>query len=636
MLLRRFFEYHCAFRNRPNVSQEQEENAMFYFIVALVCAIAGAMPLWIGRKVKAALIQTAVSVPVLWGPVYFSTPSTVWPLFGAFGLFVFLLWFIAALIDGIMEDNITFAAAFPCIAMVLYIGSFILGSGMFRASDYARMVGTIEERVWTQDVQPKDPRHMRMSSHENAIYLARKVLGEAGAIGSQFSISGDHMTLQKIGEELWYVVPLDYAGFSVYTSTRGVPGYVMVDGEDPHRQPVLVMFPEQRMQYTPGAYFEYNLERHMRTHGYFNIGLADYTFEIDDENKPWWVVTTFQPTIMWSGEKLTGVAVVNPFTGDIKFEELGKIESWIDRVIPKDYVKMYLAWYGKYNNGWFNSWWGRLNLTEPENPILIYGSEGQPDFVTGITSNNASDDSLIGLVYTSSHDGKSVFYKTNGGSTDAAVLDAVNKNQKVQFRHLHGVDPQLYNVYGTMASVVPLLSGNHAFQGVAIVEINNIQTVAVGDNQFDALREYEKLLSEQGQRIALEKFHDLSAIEGVVDRIGCENSSTGTLCYVHIVNVPHLFTGSSDMSPKLLVTRASDKIRVEFVASGEDVVPMRSFDNLSLVLQKTTVQQEMQKRREDNKAGDEAKQNAPTIRERLKQLTPKELEELGKHLPSQK
>lgn len=538
------------------------------------------------------------------------------------------------------ESNNTGLAALPAIFLfVAYMASLVLGSGMFRADDYAKLIGPIETRVWTQDVQPKDPAHMRMSSQENAIYLARKALGEAGSIGSQFSISERHMTLQKIGNDLWYVAPLDYTGFSVYTSTDGIPGYVMVDGENPHRQPKIVIFPDghPKMQYSPASFFNHDLERHMRQNGYMNVGLADYTFEIDEENRPWWVVTTFQPTIMWSGEKITGVAVVNPFTGEIKFQELGKIEAWIDRVIPGNYVQQYLNWYGEFSSGWLNSWWGQKDLTEAENPILIYGSDGQPDWVTGRTSTNRADDSLIGLVYTNSHTGKSVFYKTAGGSTDAAVIDAVNKNQKVQFRHLHATNPQLYNIYGTMASVTPLFSDNHAFQGVAIVEINNIQTVAVGDNQYEALREYQKLLSTQGQRIVVEKFHDISNVEGVVDRINSDNSSSsGTIYYVHIDGTPHLFTGGSNMSPKLPVTKIGDKVRIGFVGSGEDVVSMSTFENLSLVLEKTKNQKNMDNRVNETKEEDRLRESAPTNREKLEKLTPKELEDLSRQLPPQK
>ncbi|MBI5531023.1 MAG: hypothetical protein HY918_06030 [Candidatus Doudnabacteria bacterium] len=590
-----------------------------------------------GRKITAAVWQGSISAIVLWLVFYLATPSTVWPLFGVPGVFIFICWIIAAVIDAFIEDDydthITKAAIFPIGAAVLYIGSFILGSGLFRADEYQHMIGSLETRVWTQDVQPKDPKHMRMSTRENAIYLAKKALGEAGAIGSQFVISEDHMTLQMINGELWYVAPLDFSGFSVWLNTKATPGYIMVHGEDPHRQPILkILLSDQQFRYMPEACFGNNLERHLRNNGYLGKGLAEYQFEIDDNQRPWWVVSTFEPTIMWSGKKVTGVAIVDPVSGDINFKRMGEIPDWIDRAIPSNYVKNYLDWWGEYTHGWLNSWWGTKDLTKPEDPNLIYASDQQPDWVTGLTSRNDKDDSLVSLVYTNSRTGKTVLYKTKGGGTDQAVLDAISKNQDVQYKKLHGVDPQLYNVYGIMSSVVPLLSENHAYQGVAIVDITNIQTVATGRNQFEALRAYQKLLSQFGQQVALDKTRDLQTIEGTVDRVKPDLLTTGAVYYVHLKGVPHLFTGGSADFHKLPVTEPGDKVKIEYFASGEDIVPMHNFDNLSLPLEVTKAQTEVTERSTQRRDKEEAQNEARTVTEEIKQMSPEQLRELGKKI----
>ncbi|OGF27566.1 hypothetical protein A2303_02760 [Candidatus Falkowbacteria bacterium RIFOXYB2_FULL_47_14] len=379
---------------------------MYVFIAAIICTVLGVLPLLVNKKVKAAIYTGVISLWLVWGILYLSTPSTVYPLGGIPGFMVFLLWIAAAIIDAILEGKFTYVAFFPIFTALIYMGSCTLGSGMFRASDYKNMIGTMEERVWTQDVQPKDPKHMRMSTTENAVYLAKKVLGEAGAVGSQFQISEGLMTLQRINNELWYVVPLDYGGISVWTSTDGVPGYIMVHGEDPHRPAVLKMLPDkEKMQYTPGAFFWNELERHLRNSGFLNTGLVDYTFEIDENGKAWWVVTAYKPTIMWSGEKITGVVIVDPASGDPEFFPQDKIPDWVDRAVPRSFIENYLTWSGKYVHGWKNTWWGGRGITQPETPNLIYGSEGQADWVTGITSQSSKDDSLIAVVYTNSRTG---------------------------------------------------------------------------------------------------------------------------------------------------------------------------------------------------------------------------------------
>ena len=55
------------------------------------------------------------------------------------------------------------------------------------------------------------------------------------------------------------------------------------------------------IKYQPEAFFFSNLERHIYFEGYFTCGLTDYSFEIDDEGNPYWVVTKFKKKIGFNG-----------------------------------------------------------------------------------------------------------------------------------------------------------------------------------------------------------------------------------------------------------------------------------------------------------------------------------------------
>jgi hypothetical protein len=607
---------------------------MIYVALSALCALLGNLPLFLSKKVTAGLI--AGGIEFLFGALvlYSATPSTVWPLFGAYGGLVFVWWIVAAIVDGSIEENVTKTAILPVVFFVLLIGYGVAGSQCVRTDEYKNLIGQVEERTWTQDVQPKDPKHMRMSTEENALYQAAKVLGTDGAIGSQFTLSSQHMTLQMVNGELWFVVPLDFRGFTTWTSSDGVPAYVMIHGEDVKRQPILKNLPEgQRMRYMPGAYFSHELERHLRSSGFMSYGLTDYSFEIDENGKPWWVVTAYKPTIVWNGEKTVGIVLVDPVSGETQFHALGQVPEWVDRAVPDEFIKNYLAMSGEYVNGWLNSWWGKRGITRPEEPVLIYGSDGQPEFVTGITSHSNNDDSLVALVYTNSRTGKSVRYTVTGGATDSAIINAVDKNSHVQYKKLHAVAPQIYNVYGTMTCVVPLLNDVHAFQGVALVPVNNPQIVAVGEDQYSALREYEKILAGSGQQIALDKERDIKNITGIVDRFNQEITASGQTYFLHITDTPHIFTGGAgELSTKLPLTKAGDKVRISFYASGRDVVPMHEFDNLSLTLSSTADQKAVNCEAAARIGKQETVQDAATALERIKKLPPDQLKALGKGL----
>ncbi|MBI4142651.1 hypothetical protein HY480_02130 [Candidatus Uhrbacteria bacterium] len=558
---------------------------MTMFFAALVTAILGVVPLLISRRVMGATVFGIVAFLVSWWAFYAFTPTLVWPLCGDVGVMVLFCWIVAAIVDGVLADHPTHAVWFPAVMTLLFIGRGCAGCDAFHARDYADLIGPVDERVWTQDVQPKDPKHVRLVPHELAMYLAGKQLGDAdGAIGSRFHLSPEHATLQVVGGELWHVIPLDYRGFSVWQSADYAPGYVMVHGEDP-LHPVSVVT-DQRFVYTPGAYFHTNLERHLRNNGYLFKGLTEYSLELDDQGKPWWVVTVFEPTVQWWGEKATGVVVVDPTTGAHAFHALGSVPAWVDRVIPGAFIQQYLTDHGALSSGWVNSWWGKLNLTEPETLLIAYGADEEPYWVTSITSTNPNDESLLQLVYVSSRTGKAVSYRASGG-TETAVMEAVNN--VVRYKNLYATPPVLYNIAGTMAAIVPILGASHTFQGVGIVRVDTMKA-AIGDDIHAAYGEYLRLLAKPGQEVVPEAARDRVELVGIVARFARDDGSEETSYLLLITGTPHVFTGAGTLSRELPLTQVGDEVALMYVSTGQDIEPMLSFDNRAIVLERTAAQ----------------------------------------------
>lgn len=622
---------------------------MYYLLLAFLSAVLGTIPVFLAKKPIASVVQPVCLCLVNWWFFYGLAISTVYPLFGAVGLMVWLGWIIGAIVAstdtsdwrrGGGDNSVLWAWLFPAGGTLLYVFIFIGTSGMFRASNYASMLsqyGEIENRVWTQDVQPKDPAHMRMGTLENALYRGKAIIGRDGAIGSQFQVNENAATIQKVRNELIVAIPLDYSGYGSWSNTAGAPGYIKVSAEDPHRDPEFIVLPKgKEMRYTPNAWFSYKLERYLRNNGYLNVGLTDWTFEIDDSGQEWYVVTVFKPTIGFSGDKVTGVVISNPSSGEIKFYSLGQVPDWVDRVVPGSLVQQYLRWQGQYSGGWWNTlpWAANANMTEPaENPMIIYGTGDQPEWVTGITSTNNADHSLVGLVYVNSRTGKSVRYQMAGGATPAKIIEGVNENSEVKYKQLHGAAVQLYNVFGLPTAVVPLLNGQHAFQGVAMVPINDFQLVAVGSTAHEAQRAFEKMMSERDQRVAIEAKRDIQHVDGVVARVNSETLQVGTTYYLYLEGIPRLFTSGPGLSSKLVVTRPGDKVRIGFYESEKDVVPISDFDNLTVPLSKSPLQTKLESATTERRLQQEIEEDAQAVLERLKKMDPKELQKLGKQIP---
>lgn len=601
-------------------------------LLAAISAIVGVVPLLIARRWVAAGVIGVIAFFVLWAVFYMAVPSTVWPLFGFPGFVVFVLWIGTAALAK-RNDGPAYGFLLPAIYAVLALGYWVYGWNLFNASTYAGMLGTIEERVWTDDVQPKDPRHMRMVSDENALYIAQKAVANAGAIGSQFQLDATHKTLQRVNGRLVYIIPFDFSGFTKWTDSDGVPAFIVVDAEDPERQPELVKLEgEDLMNYTPGAYFGLNLTRYLRQNGFIDYGLAQYRFELDEERKPHWVIPTYRPTVSWWGEKIVDIATVDPATGEIERYALDQVPDWVDRVYPYSFVDKYANWWGKLSGGWFNSWWGQQGLTQTEQGNLIYGEGDKSEWVIGITSTGAADDSLVGLLYVDSRTGKPIYYRTNGGATDEAILESVDNNQYVKIKTLHGTTPQIYNVYGTMAAVVPLVNSANGYQGVAIVPLNNVQNVAVGSTQSEALRSYQALIYRSGQQVALNASADMKELTGIVDRIRQDVGATGSVYLFHIEGAPRIFTASSGEHVKLGVTQPGDTVTVTYVASGEDVVPVQTFDNLSLPLDKSKQQEEVERAAKVKRENEAARLTAADLVDKIKSMSPEELGQIEQFL----
>jgi hypothetical protein len=601
---------------------------MLFFLFALLSAAIGTVPVLFSKRWTVAAILAAVYFLLSWLLFYCIVPSLVWPLGGLVTIFT-IVWTIISAIAGTVpigyrssDANMVLTWALPVIGIFSLFVSGCSGCTLLRSNDYANLIGQFQERQWTQDVQPKDPKNIRLVSNEAANFLADKQLGSAqgGVIGSQFKVDEDCMALQVIHGELWYVAPLDFIDIFKWWNADVAPGYVMVHGCDPYA-PVKVVS-DKKFMYTPGAYFDKNLMRHLWYNGYMSKGLTDISLELDEDLNPWWVVSVYEPTISWWGEKAIGVAVVNPTSGEITFHALGSIPKWIDRCVPASFAKDYVTQHGSLSGGFWNSIFAQKNVTQPESATLVYGADHQPYWVMAITSTNGVENSMVGLYYIDSRTGETFYYRSQG-STETGVLTAVNN--KVSYKKWHGSSPVLYNIYGTMAYIVPVLGENHTFQEVAICDVNNM-LVAEGKNELEAYRDYQKQLQASGQQIAPEFKHNEVTITITADRISYEPREGNY--YIYNNALAHIFICGAGLSPKLPITKSGDAIFLKYVDTPEDVIPVVQFDNKNIVLSKSTAQGELKSRVEIRTSETQATKNVQTIRDKIKHMSDKEIDSL--------
>lgn len=561
-------------------------------ITTVLIVVAGFTPLFcsgVARKHWGVVLIAALITGIFYASlVYSALPWILSPFGGVIvALFVAAPLIAGSIVCGIAQNDRAYSGEFlvggevvPGAIGVLALISLLNGCSACRAADYATLAGEIKVRDWTRDTQQLDPQHIRLVPTELAIYRAQQALGNiqgATTIGSQYELATDYTTIQMVAGELWYVIPLDFRGFGSWSGSQGAPGYAQIHAEDVDR-PVKVVT-DRRYRYMPGAYFGDNLERYVWNND-ATRPVSDWTFELDDDNHAWWVATLTEYRVMYSGAVGVGVLLVDPTNGNMQTYPTNRMPNWIDRMAPARLVEDNLDYYGRLRGGWWNSVFSKADVMESETPTIAYGHDGKFYWVSPMTSANDADQSMIGVVYTD-RNGKGVLYRT-AGATMAGIMHAVNNS--VAYKRQHATEPILYNVRGRMTALVPILGESHTFQGVAFVDVTNVQRIAIDERPLVALRAYERLLGETSLTANTDERDAQETLEETVRRIGVavhHGESTYTLI-LEGQDPRRMFSGDALTFPDLPLTRDGDRVRLAYRVSDEPVITLTEFRNLSL------------------------------------------------------
>lgn len=619
-------------------SADKQEETMEFILVGLVAGVLGGLPLDLGKDGWQFKWPTlTVMLTLLWaGVAYLAMPQLIGPFWGiGLSMMVILGLVVNAIWCAILADHHRSSPAIPvlvaCGAVVLVMGRGCAGCGAFQDQSYRAFVAdSIEHRDWQNDMAPVDTVHIRMVSEQQAEWLGNKILGQAeGSLGSRYQVGT--YAIQKVGNELVWVAPLEFNGFRSWSKFGTTPGYVMVSAEDPTQEPRLVV--DHKMRYVSSAWFGDDLERHLYTNGYQARGLMDYTFEIDDSGKPHWVVTLFHPSIQYWGEELEGVLIVDPVTGDIEQKGLDDVPAWVDRIVPQQVAYDRLRWYGEYVKGWTNSWWGEEDVNVPTSSIsiadmwLVWGEDGNAYWFTGFTSSKSTDAALVGFGLMDSRTGATRYYRLSGAD-ETAVVEAVNSKVS-NYSDYMATQPILYNIYGELTWAVPVISTRGIFQRLALVRAQTSE-VTLGENKRAALVGYRRMLQASGNVDAPTAQASLKTVTGDVARAAADVQGGNTTYYFMLRADPHqrIFSGSTMLSYELPLVRPGDTVKVGFIETDEATVPMSSFDLVDIWSRRSEQQQRKDDLDAERTRAGSTKKMAKQLRSRLKGLSDEELLEL--------
>jgi len=447
---------------------------------------------------------------------------------------------------------------------------------IFRTDDYRNLIGKVETgKDLSNHMLPISLEKIRVVDQSLAQILGDKVLGSQPALGSQVVFGA--FNIQKVNDNLYWVAPLLHSGFFKWQKNiQGTNGYVMVNACNERDVKLVQEIGGKKIyiKYQSESYFFDNLYRYLYLKGYWNVGLTDYSFEIDDTGTPYWVVTKFKKTIGFQGDEAQGVVVLNAQTGDIKEYSIANAPKWVDRIQPAEFVEKQLNDWGEYVKGYWNfSNENKLQITEQVS--MVYGDDNNAYWYTGLTSVGA-DEATVGFVLVNTRTKKAIWYKQSGATEFAAQNSAKGK---VQEKGFSATLPIPYNINNIPTYVMTLKDNGGLVKMYAMVAIEDYTIVGVGNTLREALMAYKNAFNTTGNKINAKSKTEKQILHSIISRINGDVKNGNTYYYFTLKNSPKVFIGSSQISNDFPISNVGDSVAVSFDNDNQDIIDVSSFKN---------------------------------------------------------
>ena len=204
----------------------------------------------------------------------------------------------------------------------VYVAVAIVCSPVANYKAHRNLIGNIEEVDFSSEIKYIDLNQLPTIDKELAGKLADKKLGEIASLGSQVTVGDLH--LQSINGELYYVAPLEHSSFLKWLTNReGTEGYIKVSATNQNDVELVTELNGEpvNIKYLDSAYLfsDLRLASYLRD---LKAGHTDYTFELDDTGRPYWVVTRYDNAIGISEAKAIGVLVMDAQTGQAEVYDI--------------------------------------------------------------------------------------------------------------------------------------------------------------------------------------------------------------------------------------------------------------------------------------------------------------------------
>ena len=466
------------------------------------------------------------------------------------------------------------------LLLLIYLGYQVSPLPLFLSQQYRNLIGDIETKEFEQEIPEMDLKKIPTVDEAYARRLGDKKLGEDVGLGSQVYV-GDY-TLISIKDSLYWVAPLEHIDIiKWFTNREGTPGYIMVSATD--AQDVRLVQEDSKgnpinLKYLPSAYFNQDIRRKVYFEGNMFSGLTDYSFELDDSGRPYWVVTTYTKKVgIHGGSDATGVVVVDAQTGETNKYSVEDAPKWIDRIQPQSFVINQINDWGWYKNGFMNTLFAKKDIIQTTPGTNYMFIDGEWYFYTGMTS-SGSDESTVGFMLSNTRTKETTFYKIAGATETAAMKSAEGKVQHLGYEASF---PVLLNIENEPTYFTTLKDNQGLVKQYAFVNVKDYSKVGTGETLDEARTNYAKLVFGTQGSLLDSSLGEHKTIEATIERIGTSQTDGNTYYTILLKEHPELLLmGSGTISAELPISYEGDPVKIEYIDGKNKTKTIVTFDNL--------------------------------------------------------
>lgn len=479
------------------------------------------------------------------------------------------------------------------LAVVVGIG-YLTGATIFRAKDYSEII-TVKEGDFTEDIAEIDFSSVPRLDKDSSKMIATRALGELSDYVSQFVVNEYYSTQINYQGTPVRVQSLDYGDvFKWLKNTKeGIPAYIIVDMTTQKAETVRL---EEGMKYSPAEHFNEYLIRHVRFK-YPSLLLDEPSFEIDESGRPYWIVPVLDKTIgLFGGTDVIGAVIVDSITGDTTLVSTSldgttdlptdkfvtdKEFQWLDQVYSAYIVNEQYNYYGKYNNGFWNSIIGQENVRVTSSGYNYLALNDDVYMYTGVTS-ISSDQSIIGFVLINQRTKEASYYQQAGALEETARTSAQGKVQQYGYS---ATFPLLLNVSGEPTYFMALKDSSQLVKMYAMVNVEQSTVVGVGSSLAECTENYAAELEKNGVNVDVDvdsmgedAENETPTVEtvdvtGTVEEIRSVITGGETYFYIKLVDNATYYKVAVKDAEKIVILNVGDTITfvVDKDATGEIV-----------------------------------------------------------------